>query len=105
MDNTSNLSGALTDPCPVCHLKPVTGICVHGSDPQAEDGSLLICYGCGLVQIVRYQMRCALTPEEADWMFERPELLHNVIGLAKMRAVDPMRTGELVREQYEEEQN
>lgn len=93
------LTGALTDPCPVCHLKPKLGIDTSGMHAEPTDGAYTICFGCGLVQVIRDGMRCALTEAEADWVFEKPELIISLVAISKMRAINPMRTGEIVREQ------
>lgn len=98
----TQLSGAMTDPCPVCHLKPARGVNFQDDRPAtASDGALTVCFGCALVQIIRDGMRCSLSEDEADWLFAQPALLMNVAAVAKMRAINPMRVGELVREQQE----
>ena len=102
---TSDLTGALTDPCPICGLAPVKGVNVFGEDATPVDGSFTVCFGCGLVQLIHDGMRCALTQEQADWLFNQDVVLYNLIGVAKMRAINPMRTSEIVREQRENQKN
>jgi hypothetical protein len=96
---TSDLKGAMTDPCPVCMLKPVKGINITGESPEPSEGALTFCFGCGLMQIIRGGLRCALTQEEADHMCGHMEVVEHLLALARMRAVNPFRTQELIREQ------
>lgn len=94
------LAGAMTDPCPVCNLKPKNAVSTHG-DATPDDGAITICFGCGLVQIIRNGMRCALQKGDC-WVFDAPDMVVHLVALAKLRAMNPMRTGELVRQQAEE---
>lgn len=93
------LTGALNDPCPVCGLKPVKAVALHAEDADPSEGAVTVCFGCNLVQVIHDGMRCALTDDEADWLFDQMLLQNNVLAVAKMRAKNPMRVGELVREQ------
>lgn len=101
---TSDLTGALTDPCPVCGLAPAKGVNILGDSAQPEDGSFTVCFGCGLLQIIRGGMRCALTETEAEFLFQQDVVIYNILAVARMRAMAPMRTQEIVREQHEERQ-
>ena len=95
-----NLTGALTDPCPVCSMKPAHGMNVHGENAEPEDGAVTVCFGCGLVQIIHDGMRCALTEDEADWLFSEEVLVAHIVAMSKMRAIAPWRTAEIVRGQH-----
>jgi hypothetical protein len=95
------LTGALTDPCPVCGLKPKQGLCVAG-EPDSPGLSMTLCFGCGLVQVIRDGMRCATTPED-EWLFHQPELISSIMAHAIIRSQNPLRTGEMVRQQMESE--
>lgn len=97
------LTGAMTDPCPVCQLKPVKGVNLQGIGAEPTEGAFTVCFGCGLIQIVHDGMRCALTDAEADWVYNQIELVMQLLAISKLRAKNPLRTGELVREQTEQQ--
>lgn len=97
------LRGALNDPCPVCCLIPVKALNYGTPDDGAnpDEGAITVCFGCGLVQRIHDGMRCALSEGEAEWLFDRMDVIQHVVMIAKMRAKAPMRVSELVREQQE----
>lgn len=97
------LAGAMTDPCPVCQMKPSRGVNVQGTDADPREGAFTVCYGCGLVQIIRDGMRCALSEAQADWVFEQPDMICSLVAIAKLRAQNPWRVGDIVRKQKEAE--
>lgn len=86
-----DLGEALTDPCPVCGMKATKGVGVAAYHPEPTDGSVLICFGCTLVQIVSDGKRVAVPEEMSDWLFGHPELQHQILIVAKIRASNPHR--------------
>jgi hypothetical protein len=67
--------------------------------PPDDDGTITVCFGCGLVQMVRSGIRCAIPEDDAEDLFSNPAVIAAVITVAKLRAVDPMRVSEIVRAQ------
>lgn len=101
--SSAPLSGALNDPCPVCCLIPVKavnfGAPEQGAEP--EEGAVVICFGCALVQRIHNGMRCALTEDEAEFIFYNAGLIEHVLAVAKLRSQQPWRVADLVRQQKE----
>lgn len=97
--DTYPLEGALSDPCPVCDMKPVTGMNNQGLGAEPHEGAVTICFGCGLVQVIHDGMRVAPSKDYAEWLYMQPDFLRSVLAVSQMRALNPGRTKEIIEEQ------